>query len=496
MSDKKKPKNSFRSTTVTGIGWSTFSQFYKQALQIIVGILLARFLTPEAFGLMGMVMVFIGFANVFKDMGFGAALIQKADIKPVHYHSVFWMNIALGLGLTAIFALASPFIADFYKETQLTAITIWLSLTFLIDAFGIVHRSIINKELDFKRLSIMEVAYISIAGLIAILMAIYDYGVWSLVVHSLIGSLASVVILWIICSWRPKFRFSWEAIKELARFSFNLLGFNTLNYWYRNADDLLVGRFLGSSALGIYNRAYKFMLFPLTNITGTISRVLFPAFSTIQDDPKRIGFIYLKITQTVALITFPMMMGLIVVAEDFVIAVFGPQWSAMIPIVRIFSLVGLIHSINALNGNIFQALGRTDLQLKVGGTVAVLGIVAITIGLWGGVYGVAIAFTIFSYLAFYPSLKIAVNLIHLSFSEVMLNMKEVFFISVSMAVMVYGIEWLLPGLTNRWGMLTLQIASGALIYFAAIHLFKIQAYEDLLSLVKEHFSNQASSENN
>lgn len=480
-----KTNTNFREKTVIGIGWNTFGQLYKQGIQIIVGILLARLLTPEAFGLVGMITVLTGFAKVFKDMGFGAALIQKADTDPIHFDTVFWANLILGLSLTLLFAACAPLIAGFYNEPILIPITIWLSLTFFIDAFGIVHDAIINKKLDFKRLSIMEVLYITIAGGIAILMAIRGFGVWSLVAHSLMSSVASISILWIISPWRPRMKFSKKALKDLWKFSINLLSYNAINYWFRNSDDLLIGRFFGSSALGIYNRAYSLMLFPLNNITGTISRVMFPAFSTIQDDRKRIGNIYLKITQTIGLITFPMMLGLIVVAEDFVIAVFGPQWSGMIPILQLFSLVGLIHSINTLNGNIFQALGRTDLQLKVGGTVAILGIIAIIIGLTGGVYGVAVAFTIFTFLAFYPSVKIAISLVHLTFLDLMLNLKEVFFISLAMATIVFSIEFLFPNLGGHWMMLLIQVGTGIVVYALMVHFFNIKAYRDVRNLIQD-----------
>jgi PST family polysaccharide transporter len=286
------PVDNLRQSTISGMGWSVAARLGRQGFQFAVGVILARLLTPDAFGLIGMVAVFVAFAGIFTDLGFGSALIQKQETRPAHYQSIFWLNIAVGLFLTLLFLVIAPLIARFYDEPLLTPLTMLISLNFLIGSFGVVHNSRLKKGLRFKRLAIVELIAIVVSGVIAIVLALLGFGVWALAIQSVLLTFSTVVLLWIVSDWRPALKFNKGAVRELVGFSSNLLGFSSLNYWIRNSDNLLVGRFLGTSALGIYSRAYSIMLLPLTMVSKTIGQVMFPAFSKIQDDKGRVGRIY------------------------------------------------------------------------------------------------------------------------------------------------------------------------------------------------------------
>ena len=480
----------FKSRTLSGLSWSTISQFGVQVLKMATGIALARLLSPKEFGLMGMIAVFVGFASIFINFGFGAALIQKKDAEQKHYSSIFWINIGLGITLMSILMICASWIAKFYKEPILIPVTILISANLFIGAIGSVHSTLFQKQLNFKSLAITEIVAVIFSGIIAITMASLGFGIWSLVIHSITSTVTMVTLMWYFSDWRPSFVFDWKAVKDLIGFSSNLFGFNILNYFVRNVDNLLIGRFLGSSALGLYSKAYSMMLFPLSNMSMVIGRVMFPAFSSIQEDIPRIRKLYLRITRNTALITFPLMLGLLITSDSFVAAVLGLQWSGMIPILKVFCIVGMIQSIGTLNGIIYQSQGRTDLQFKVGGTIGVMGVIAIIIGLRWGVVGVAYAYCTFSLLFLYPSIRIAVSLIGITFVEVIVNLSGVFTCALSMATAVCLLGYTLPIDWSPWRHLAVEVPFGIIIYIALIHFLKVRSYMETLELLKEQWRNR------
>ena len=270
-----------RQKTISGLFWSFLSQGGKQASQIIITIILARLLSPDDFGILAMVTVFTNFAMIFSEMGVSSALIQKQDTHDRHYHSAFWLNILVGIGLTLIFMAASPFIAWFYKKPELTPILLVVALNFLFSSFTIIQQTILTKEMDFKSLAIRDIIAVILAGVIGIALAYHGFGVWSLVYQLIAFTIINALLLWILSPWRPKLEFSISDIKDIFHFSAHLTGFNFLNYFSRNIDQLLIGKFLGTQALGYYSLAYKIMLYPLQNISRVISKVMFPVFSKI-----------------------------------------------------------------------------------------------------------------------------------------------------------------------------------------------------------------------
>lgn len=477
---------SFRQRTVAGIGWSGFARIGTQGLQLGLGILLARLLSPEAFGLIAMIAVFTGFATLFIDMGFGAALIHKQDVTPQHYDAVFWLNVAMGAALTGFFSLVAPLVARFYREPILLPLTILLASNFLIGSLGIVHAVRLKKMLVFRRLAVIDLTAVVLSGVVGIGMALAGQGVWSLAIQSVLATTITAMLLWIKADWRPSLGVSKEAIADLWSFSANLLGFNALNYWFRHADDLLVGRFLGTAPLGIYSKAYGIMLLPLKTISHTLSQVLFPALSTIQADIPRVASIYLKMIRSVALVAFPFMLGLLAVADHFVLGLLGPQWADMIPVLRLFCLAGLVQSILTLNGSLYQSQGRTDLQFKVGGVVGVIGVVVIAVALPWGLQGVALAYTAYTLAVTYPSLRVATSTVGLTCMDVARNLGGVSICAVSMAAVIWLANPLFDGWTHS-AILCAQVVLGTVVYGVCIHVFDLRAYRDLRPLVAEQW---------
>lgn len=438
-----------------------------------------------------MISVVIGFANIFRTLGFESALIQKHDAQQEHYCSIFWINVASGLMLMFLFVAVSPLLGRFYNQPVLVPLTVLISVNFFVGSLNVVQTALAKRRMDFRRLTVIELVALSVSGVIGILMAHLGMGVWGLAWMSVITTSVTAILLWLGSDWRPAFRFNWMAVKSLLRFSSNLLAFESMNYWLRNGDNLLVGKFLGTLALGIYSKSYMILLFPLITVSRTISRVMFPALSSIQKDKQRVGRVYLRMNRTVALLTFPMAFGLWVVAEHFVLAVFGSQWAQMIPILKIFSLLSLIQSIVTLSGTLYQSQGRTDLQFKIGALSSILGIGAIILGLRWGILGVAYTLTISSLLTAYPGINRALALVDLTFLTLVKALFATWLCALLMAILVWGIGLLLPSGLPHSLYLLVQISVGMTIYGALIHLCRVEAYRDIRTLLLEQARPQA-----
>jgi PST family polysaccharide transporter len=297
----------------------------------------------------------------------------------------------------------------------------------------------------------------------------------------------TTILLWSLSRWRPSLVFKWHAIKDLLGFSTNLLGTQLLNYWVRNLDYLLIGRLIGPQPLGVYKNAYQVMLFPLTNVSRVISKVMFPALSMIQQEKSRVRSIYLQMTRVIALVTFPMMAGLFVTVEPFVFTVFGSKWAGMIPLLRVFCITGMMQSIGTLNGNLYLSQGRADLQLRVSLFVKVTAVLGIVIGLHWGVLGVALGYAVASLINSYPAFHYAGRLVNLTYWRLWRNLSGVLGCSLAMAAAVWALGAVMPDAWPHWLCLSTLVVFGAIVYLMLIHFLRLAAYSELRRLVTEQY---------
>jgi O-antigen/teichoic acid export membrane protein len=462
--------NDLKDKTIKGVAWSGISQFGKQLCQVLITAVMARMLTPTDFGLIGMATVFTGFITIFNTLGVSSALIQKQDTTTQHLSSAFWLNVFFGLFLTVFFICVSPWIARFYHQPGLNLILIVLSLNFFISSFSTVQRSVLIKEMEFKILTKRDITAIILSGIIGIIMAFYGFGVWSLVGQSLALTFFNAYLLWTLSPWKPQWYFSLKEIKDIFLFSSNVTGFNIVNYFARNVDYLLIGKFLGGESLGFYTLAYKMMLVPIANISWVLCRVMFPAFSKIQHDIARVRRNYLKIIQVVSLVTFPLLLGLFAIAPELVEIFLGSHWKPSVPIIQILCFCGMVQSVTSVGGVIYLSLGRPGLQLSIGIINTILASLSILYGLQYGVTGVALSYTIFYILWGQVSLFIVCHLTHLKPRELYAQLGSSLLISIAMMVAVLLIRQYIK-LTSIW-ILCLSILFGFLFYFGLLFLTK------------------------
>ncbi|CAG1020387.1 partial Lipopolysaccharide biosynthesis protein WzxC, partial [Methylococcales bacterium] len=357
---------SLRKTAISGIKWSSFSFVSKRALALLTNIVLARLLSPNDFGLVAMASVTLGFIDLFKDLGTGSAVIQRKDVSEGLLSSIFWINAGFGVMVSAGLYILSPAIGAFYREPDMAPLMQVLSLSFFISALSIVQSCLLTREMAFDRLAKLDLITGIFSSSVAIGAAWAGFGVMSLVYQPLLNSVLMLVLLWGTSTWHPKWMFHWGEVREVAGYSLNLAGFNIVNYFARNADNLLIGRYLGAQDLGYYDLAYRLMLYPLQGISAVVGKVLFPLYSKMQDDHERFRRTYLTAVGAIALLSFPLMLGLMAVSSPFVLVLFGEQWQPVAPLLMIFAPIGAIQSINTTTGSIYQATGRTDWMLYAG----------------------------------------------------------------------------------------------------------------------------------
>jgi O-antigen/teichoic acid export membrane protein len=413
-------------------------------------------------------------------MGISSAIIQKKDLDQKNLSSIFWFNLLIGLLAMSITVIAAPLIAHFYSQKSLSTILTVMSVSFLFTTLSVVQNSLLIKEIKFKKLALLEIISTLSSSLIGISLAYLGYGVWSLVWQNISITLIYTLLIWITENWRPELHFRWKDIKPLIGFSANLSGFNFLNYFSRNADNLLIGKFLGVTALGHYNLAYTIMLFPLSNISLVLSKVMFPALSKIQFDNSKFKLFYTKSTKYIAFVSFPLMLGLFAVADELVLVVFGTKWIPVIFLIKVLSSIGLLQSIVSTVGSIYLAKGQTGLMFRWGTFSSIIVVIAIVIGLKWGINGVAICYAIATLLITYPSFAIPFRLIDLKFTDFILNLKEEIVTSIIMFVTVMVVVTILRNyLFPSEIILVNGIVIGVLCYLAAVITLNKSTYKGI-----------------
>lgn len=470
---------------VLGVQWSIGARVGQQIAHIVLTIILARLLLPEDFGAVGMIAIFIGFANLLADMGFATALVQRKEITDIHVNSIFWLNLGAGLILAVALFFCAPLIARFYDLPLLVSLTQALSLTFIFSAPSVVPAAMLQRKMAFRQLSITSITGTLFAGLVAVILAYLGAGVWSLVVQSLLKSLISTILNIWWARWHPQWHLSFRAIGDLLRFTLNLLGFNFINYWARNADNMLIGRFFGSEQLGYYGQAYTLMLLPISEIVGVIARVMFPALSSIQDDTTRIKRIYLRVVGVIALMICPIMIGLAVTAEPFVLTVFGEKWVALIPLLRILLWVGLLQAFMNPTGWLYMSTGRTDWMFWWGIYSSITLIASIFIGIaFGSILTVAICYAIINIINFMPCIAIPGRLVDLAFKEVVSAIAEPLIGALIMAGCVMISNRLMP---ENWSVavtLVVQVLVGITAYTTFLMMRQPQSWLEFVDILR------------
>ncbi len=471
--------------TIRGIGWSATFQVVRLLMQVLISAILARLLTPGDFGLIAMVTVFSSFVAIFAGFGLTSAIIQKKEVSDEELSSTFWINVGLGALLTIVLAASAPLIAAFYSEPRLTPLIVFMSTVFVISSFGTLQSALLTKSMNFKALALIGTCAVGISGFLSIYLAFSGYGVWSLAWNTVLAAFLAVVFTWMYSRWIPHFSLRLVGVKKLWGFGANLTGFSFVNYFARNMDNLLIGRFLGAAPLGFYNLAYNLLLFPLTNISDVIGNVMFPALSIIQHDKQRVRDAYITANRYIAALSFPLMTLILIVAPQLIRVVYGPKWTSAIVLVQILSITSIAQSIGINLGWIFLSQGRTDVLFKLAIITSSLAAISFAVGLRWGVEGVAIAYTIEQYLQAGPVYAIAFRLIDLKMRHFFARLRSIIIATliVGMTAFVIRISLEKLGVTHDLTILTIVTFASLLCYLLLIFFLDRELISGTVSLL-------------
>ena len=451
----------------SGLAWKAGSQALLQISRMVVALILARLLTPHDWGLAAMVMVFSGLVVVFTDNALGTALIQRRELHPGDRSTVFWMSAGVGLllALTGI-ALSGP-LARFYHEPAVRPLFAALSVGFFVTSLGSTQTALLVRDMQFRRLELRQMAATVVGAVTGITVALAHFGAWALVCQQLAEAVTSTALLWYVTPWRPSATFSIASLRRLGGFAGNVFGENLFYQAGRNVPVLLLGRFLGPASVGVFALATNVILVPFVRIAGPLQQVFFPAFSRMSDDRERMADLWIRAARLVGVVSIPALVGLVVVAPEFVQVVLGSRWSEATPVIQILAVVGIIQSLQTLNGEVLLALNRSGTLLRFTIFWFVCSVGAFAVGVQWGILGVATCYAVVTIVVEPLRTYITTRALGISFWRFVRAFSGVVQATAVMAVVLFGARAALgtAGLPAAL-QLSLLVALGGCVYVA------------------------------
>lgn len=475
-----KNKNT-KSKVLSSLIWKLLERSGTQGIQFLVQIVLARILLPTDYGTISLISIFIAIANVFVQSGFNTALVQKKDTSEQDFSSVFYLSLFIATLLYIMIFFTAPYIARFYNILELKPVLRILSITLFFGAFNSIQNAVIAKRMQFKKLFFSSLGSIILSGITGIILAYVGFGVWALVIQQLVNQLSVIIILWFTVKWRPQLVFSVKRIKELFSYGWKLLISSLIDTIDKNLRSLIVGKIYNPSMLGYYNRGDQFPQLIVSNINGSIQSVMLPTLSSEQENKKRVKELVRRSIVTSSFLLFPIMIGLAVVGEPLIKIILTDKWLPCVPFMQVFCLSYALWPIHTANLQAINALGRSDIFLKLEIIKKIIGIIILIISMFFGVYAIAIGTLINGIIATFINAYPNLQLLNYSYKEQVKDITPSLLLSIFMGLIVYSILFfkLSPYLT-----LILQILIGVFVYIGMAKAFKLECFSYLLNTIR------------
>jgi O-antigen/teichoic acid export membrane protein len=423
----------------TGAAWKLASQGVMQVLRLLVGLVLAHLLSPSDYGVASVALLVTGFVLVFSDLSFGAAIVQRTTVSERDLATMFWVSLAAGALFTLVGIAVSGLVAAAFDEPALKGLFAVMSLTFVITSLGATQRAVLTRSMSFRELELRMMSGTAIGGIVGVVVAVSGGGPWAIIAQQVAFSVVSTGLLWATCRWRPSLRFSWQSARDLGGYSGNVLGNRLVLVAQDTSNTALIGKLLGPQSLGLFAVANNLVLIPLSSIVNPVADVLFPAFSRLQEEKARIGSLWLGSLPYAAAIAVPSLLGLIVVAPDFVAVALGSKWTDVTPVLQVLAILGIARALQGWNSVIVMALDRVGFLLQISIWSLIVSVCAVAIGCFFGTVGVAVSLTVFSILFVQlPWWWYVTRLVGATLFDVVRALAGVIEASVIMAVVVFG----------------------------------------------------------
>ena len=483
---KKELTTSLKDTAISGAKWNGAFHIGKYLITFFLSIILARLLTPDEFGLLGMLTIITVIAQVFIDSGLSVAIIRLKEVKEVDYSTVFFFNIIISTTFYAMIFFIAPFVSNFYNEPQLTDLTRIISLVFLINALGLVQNAILVRNLNFKKQSLCNITGVFISAIIAAIMAIKGFGVYSIVGQAITQASITNILLWVTSKWRPQLIFSCVSFKKLWSFGSKVLGVNIVTQIVDNIDNLIIGKVFSATQLGFYMRAKSSKQMPEQIFTNILNTTVFPVLTKVSDDDSEFRRLHLQFFKLSCFLFLPIVLGFAAVAESFTVVLFTEKWLISVPILQIIVLGSFPYFLGALFMQTIMAKGKGQLYFKLNTAKKVLTLISIPFAIFFGVYPFIISLTIISFINLFLDFWHTGKMLNIPFSFYIKLILPSFVLSVIMATIVFLIKFLpidYPIITFG-----LQLIIGVLTYAIFATLQKNEEYYYILSIIKEQIN--------
>ena len=473
-------QESLKNKTIKGVGWSAADALLGQGVTFIVGLVLARLLSPDEYGLIGICLIFTTVLNGIVDSGFSNALIRKKDVTDEDYNTMFTTNMAISIVLYVLLFVSAPFVSDFFHRVELTALVRVTGLILFFNALSITQVTILTKNIDFKTKTKASLVSAIISGVIGIAMAFMGYGVWSLVAQQLSKQLLYTLCLWVLNKWWPKFTFYKDSFSYMWGFGWKLLASGILNNVWNQLYQVVIGRCYTSSTLGHYTRANEYASIFSSNLTSIVQRVSYPVLAEMQDDKERMVLGYRKVIKVTMFVTAVCMISLGAVSEPLIYTLIGSKWHEAATYLPLICISMSLYPLHAINLNILQVLGRSDIFLYLEILKKIVGIVPIVIGIFCGIYYMLLASILTGVISLYLNTWYTGKTLNYSFWKQLRDITPSYFTALVIALAVYFLKYLsLP----YYIVLMLQIIVGIVACITISEIFKFDEYKELKTIV-------------
>jgi O-antigen/teichoic acid export membrane protein len=476
--------SSLKKSALSGMFWTFIQQFSTQGITFVVSVILARILLPEEFGLIALLSVFIGVGNVLVNGGLSQSLIRSPEVDDDDYSTVFFFNIIISALAYFIIFFSAPYIAEFYNQPQLKEIARVYTLTFVISSLSVVQFTRLNRDMDFKKQTIITIPSLVISGTLGIILALNNFGVWSLVWSAIAKETAHTIQLWWWSPWMPKLRFKKEKIKQHFGFGYKLTIAGVINTLFQDIYTIIIGKFFDPMQVGFYNRANTLRMLPVKNFGAVLNKVTFPLFSKIQDDDERLKNAYKKVMQMSVFLVAPTLMFMGVLAEPLFRFLLTEKWLPAVPYFQILCVAGIFYPINAYNLNVLAVKGRSDLILKLSLIKRIIIIAVILIVFQWGIYGLIYGQVFLSILLLYVNSYYCHKLINYSFGNQIKHIIPTIVMSIFVTLLVYGIDYFMQA-KNYLDIVRIVLGgcSGIITFVLLAHTFKLESYLELKAII-------------
>lgn len=479
-------EQSLRDKAVSGVGWSATDAFLGQSITFVVGIVLARLLSPSEYGLIGIVTIFITVLKGFVDSGFSNSLIRKKDVSQDDYNTMFITNMVMSVLMYGLLYISSPWIAKFFNRPELIDITRVTGLLLIMQALTIVQNTLLTKRIDFKTKTKASITSAVSSGIIGVVMAFMGFGVWSLVGQKLSYQLIYSICLWVFNKWWPSLKFNLSSFRYMWGFGWKIMLSGLLNNIWNQLYQVVVGKFYSPATLGQYSRAKDYASFLSANFTSIIQRVSYPVIAEVQDEKARMVSVYRRVIKNTMFVTTVCVISLGAIAGPLIYCLIGPNWDEAASFLPYICISLSLFPLHAINLNMLQVQGRSDIFLYLEIAKKVIAVGPICLGIFVNVYWMLIGTIITGIIAFFlNSYYTGKQLGYTSWAQIR-DIAPSYLVSFIIALSVYFLKYL-P--ISNWIILPLQIIVGIVVFFVVCQLLKLEEYKEVKGIAVQYLSN-------